>query len=135
VRDGREVDRRKAAEMDDVIDLRTRLIYASLQDDDLVRQLEEARTAADRQPARRLVPAPVQRPAGTRPWVTRPTTPAGDVVTADVPSSASDAYVVDLRDQRARAVRVDASGPPVGAVVSQHRSSEWSTDDPSDYLG
>jgi hypothetical protein len=30
--------------VDDVIDLRTRLIYASLEDDDLVRQLREAMT-------------------------------------------------------------------------------------------
>jgi hypothetical protein len=32
--------------VDDVTDLRTRLIYASLEDDDLVRQLREAMTRA-----------------------------------------------------------------------------------------
>jgi hypothetical protein len=34
--------------MDDVIDLRTRLIYASLADHELVRQLKEARAGAPR---------------------------------------------------------------------------------------
>lgn len=46
--------------VDDVIDLRTRLIYASLEDDDLVRQLREAMTGAPTVIDLRDVPRPQQ---------------------------------------------------------------------------
>jgi hypothetical protein len=76
--------------VDDVTDVRTRLIYASLEDDELVRQLREAqRTAARR------------RGRGVR----------------------AQAEVVDVRD----VADLEAAG--------HHRSSEWSVDDSSYYLG
>ncbi len=56
--------------MNDVIDLRTRLVYASLSDHELVRQLEEARTGvfshAHPDTRDRWVPPPRH---GTRPWL------------------------------------------------------------------
>lgn len=63
--------------MDDVSDLRTRLIYASLADDELVQQLREAERLAARQGQRH--PAAEDRVVDvrdvvevTRPWSTRP---------------------------------------------------------------
>ena len=47
--------------VDDVTDLRTRLIYASLENDDLVRQLREAMTGAP--VVIDLRDVPVQRPS------------------------------------------------------------------------
>ncbi|HET8614216.1 MAG TPA: hypothetical protein VFL94_01740 [Actinomycetales bacterium] len=132
--------------MDDVIDLRTRLIYASLEDDDLVRQLEEARSAAaqrDRSTAattpgsrRSGTVAGQHRPTGTRPWVT----PAqsrqdDDLMHADVTSSGPEEHVVDVRESQSPPVTVDLEAPTVSAFVVQQRSSEWAADDPSYYLG
>lgn len=83
--------------MDDAADLRTRLIFASLEDDELVRQLREGQVTA----------APAGRP------------PHGTVI--------------DVRDP----MDVQARPWPASArpAAPGHRSSEWSVDDPSYYLG
>jgi hypothetical protein len=125
--------------MDDVIDLRTQLIYASLQDDDLVRQLQEARAAA-RQRASGSAPAGASSrrhaASGTRPWVTPAAPPAADdIMGADVTSAGASAHVIDVRDQQPSPVTVDLDAPTLSTVVVQQRTSEWSTDDPSYYLG
>jgi hypothetical protein len=125
--------------MDAVIDLRTRLIYASLQDDDLVRQLAEAREAAaerDRSTttASRSIGtvAGRRRATGTRPWVA--SHEADDLMDADVTSSGAQADVVDVRNQQPPAVAVDLDAPSLSAFVVK-RPSEWAGDDSSYYLG
>jgi hypothetical protein len=85
--------------VDDVTDLRARLIYASLEDDELVRRLRQAQRAAV--------------PAGRR---------------------APDDRAIDVRE----VVEVKVTRPwptPQHQAASRHRSSEWSADDPSYYLG
>jgi hypothetical protein len=121
--------------MDDVIDLRTRLIYASLSDVELVRELEQARAdaAARTRPrsAERRLPS---RSHGTRPWLTTVTpAEADDLMDSDVTSSGAEAFVVDVRSTDAPAVTVDVRARTMPHVVQ--RTSEWSTDDSSYYLG
>jgi len=120
--------------MDDVIDLRTRLIYASLQDEELVQQLLAARAAAGRS----AVPGPTaaqRQPSGTRPWLaTVAPQQAADLV-ADVTATRDDAYVVDVRDAAAPLLTLHLDAPTADDLVVRHRTSEWSTDDPSYYLG
>lgn len=121
--------------MDDVIDLRTRLIYASLSDVELVRELEQARAAAvARTRPRSADQRPQSHPQGTRPWLTTVApAEADDLMDADVTSSGTEAFVVDVRSADAPAITVDVRGSTVSHVVQ--RTSEWSTDDSSYYLG
>jgi hypothetical protein len=103
--------------VDDASDLRTRLIYASLQDDDLVRQLQEAALRTRRGPSAATGGGSAGGPGGnapargSRPW---PVPGARDVI--------------DLTDTRETAV-------PTGVAARVPRPSEWSVDDPSYYLG
>lgn len=126
--------------MDDVIDRRTRLIYASLADRELVRQLEEAHRAATqhRRSRPRAASATVrQRPVGARPWVPTPSAaPIGrtDVVSSGVPTSGEADVVVDLREP-ARSTTHDAAPSQAHPAVGRQQSSQCATDDPSYYLG
>jgi hypothetical protein len=121
--------------MDDVIDLRTRLIYASLQDEELVHQLLTARAAASRGSV--AGPTAAHRPpSGTRPWLATIAPPqASDLMDTDVTATDDDPNVVDVRDAAAPFLRAHLDDPTAGDLVVRHRASEWSTDDPSYYLG
>jgi hypothetical protein len=111
--------------VDDASDLRTRLIYASLQDDDLVRQLQEAQRTRRRRSAApgggsTNVPAPAR---GSRPW---PVPAARDVIDlTDVPGT----------KEGTKEGTNERTTVPTGAGVHAPRPSEWSVDDPSYYLG
>jgi hypothetical protein len=87
--------------VDDVTDLRARLTYASLEDDELVRRLRQAQRAA---------------------------------VRADRRGRTPEDRVIDVRE--VVGAKVTRPWPtPQPPVTSRHRSSEWSVDDPSYYLG
>jgi hypothetical protein len=87
--------------VDDVTDLRARLIYASLEDDELVRRLRQAQRAA---------------------------------VRADRRGRTPEDRVIDVRE--VVGAKVTRPWPtPQHQAASRHRSSEWSADDPSYYLG
>jgi hypothetical protein len=127
--------------MDDVIDRRTRQIYASLADHELVRQLEAARVAAaqrEHRPQRASAQPGPHRALGTRPWV-----PAGPVEASDRghdDSTAPDeqAHVVDLRAGARPSTTVDVTADVTASslqVLVRHQPSEWAMDDPSYYLG
>jgi hypothetical protein len=123
--------------MDDVIDRRTRLIYASLADHELARQLEEAHLAAQRGPSRphAAYSGPGRhRALGTRPWVSVEPVEHDALQDADVRSSREGAHVIDLTEPT-HVTTVDVTAPAVRVVVGRQRPSEWATDDPSYYLG
>lgn len=106
--------------LDDASDLRTRLIYASLQDDDLVRQLQAGQRTRRRRTATASVAAGGSTGApttarGSRPW---PVPGARDVIDLTAAAGANEGAAV-----------------PTGAPARAHRPSEWSVDDPSYYLG
>ena len=126
--------------MDDVIDRRTQLIYASLADHELVRQLEEARRAAaqrkrPRQPLTASMTQGRHRALGTRPWVAAPAAQDDDLVGADVAASGEPAHVIDLTGAAGHPTTVDVTAPAVQVLVGRQQSSEWAADDPSYYLG
>lgn len=121
--------------MDDVIDRRTRQIYASLADHELVRQLEEAHlAAAQRKHQPRTGSVRGRHALGTRPWVPAPPLAGNDLVNADVTSPDEQAHVIDLREPRTQGTTVDVTARSVQVPV-RHQPSEWATDDPSYYLG
>lgn len=118
--------------MDDAIDLRTRLIYASLADDDLVRELRQARSRVH------LATGASRSTAGSaRPWLVGSAAP-DDLMEADVTAAGEGSFVIDVRDPDAPQLvssgrAADGSDDP--AMVVHQRTSEWSLDDPSYYLG
>lgn len=122
--------------MDDVIDRRTRQIYASLADHELVRQLEEARLAAAQRQHGSHAAALRRgrhRALGTRPWVPAVSLGGDELVNADVTASGDQAHVIDLREPAEGATGVNVTA--AAGLVGRQRPSEWATDDPSYYLG